>query len=172
MIHIYAGNGKGKTTSAFGLAMRAGGQGLKVSIFQFLKPRALLAGEEVSAKKIKDIELIKFNQPHPMFGSDRKSFPRLEKRIKKDFGIAKKAILGGRYDMVVLDEIINVIDQNFIKRGSFIKLLKAVPEKVELILTGRGDISGIEQYADYVTVMVDKKHPFRKHVGARKGIEY
>ncbi len=69
-------------------------------------------------------------------------------------------------------EIINVIDQNFIKGSSFIKLLKAAPKKVELILTGRGDISGIEQYADYVTVMVDKKHPFRKHVGARKGIEY
>ena len=64
MIHIYTGNGKGKTTSSFGLAMRASGQGLKVIIFQFLKPKSLVTGEEISAKKIKNI--IRSNTIHPI----------------------------------------------------------------------------------------------------------
>jgi len=172
MIHVYIGNGKGKTTSAFGLAMRASGQGLRVCIFQFLKPGTLLCGEQLSAGKIRNIRLVKFDQAHPMFESSRASSSRLKKAIKKDFEKAKKAILSGRYNMVVLDEIINVVDQRFIAKKNFLQLLKSVPKKVELVLTGRGDISRIEQYADYVTIMIDKKHPYRKDIGARRGIEY
>ena len=172
MIHIYSGNGKGKTTSAFGLAMRASGQGQKVCIFQFLKPKELLCGEQVSAKKLKSVKLVRFNQAHPMFASLDKQLTGLKASIKKDFDKAKKAVLSKGYDVVVLDEIINVFDQGFIEEKAFLSFLKKVPAKVELILTGRGDISGIEQYADYVTVMIEKKHPFRNKVGARKGVEY
>jgi len=172
MIHIYTGNGKGKTTAAFGLAMRASGQGKKVAIYQFLKPKVLLCGEQISAKRIKGIKLVGFDQAHPMFEPSCVSQTILKKTLKKDFETAKKGVLSKKYDMVVLDEIINVADQGFIGQRSFLSLLKRVPKKTELILTGRGDISSIERYADYVTVMIDKKHPFRKHVGARKGIEY
>jgi len=168
MIHIYTGNGKGKTTSAFGLAMRASGQGLKVCIFQFLKPKGLLCGEEICIHKIKGLSVRRFEQAHPMFGCS----PKLKKNIKKDFEQAKKAVLSKRYNMVVLDEIINIVDQKFISKKNFLTLLKSTPKKVELVLTGRGDISDLEGYADYVTVMIDKKHPFRSKVGARKGIEY
>ena len=172
MIHIYTGNGKGKTLSAFGLAMRASGQGRKVAIYQFLKPKRLLCGEQLSAKKIKGIKLVGFDQMHPMFEPASLSQATLKKTVKKDFETAKKGVLSKKYGMVVLDEIINVVDQGFIDQRSFLSLLKKVPEKTELILTGRGDISVIEQYADYVTVMIEKKHPFRKAIGARKGIEY
>lgn len=172
MIHIYTGNGKGKTTSAFGLAMRASGQGLKVIIFQFLKPKSLLCGEQVSARKLKGIKLVTFDQVHPMFEHSCSLLQKTKRAIKKDFEVTKKAILGKKYDMVVLDEIINVVDQGFIPKTGFLRLLKSSPEKVELVLTGRGDISSIEQYADYVTIMIDKKHPFRKRKTARKGIEY
>ena len=171
MIHIYTGNGKGKTTSAFGLAMRASGQGQKVCIYQFLKPKKLFTGEDRTAKNIKGVKLVKFNQAHPMFES-RVSLATLKKTIKKDFEIAKKAVQGRRYNMVILDEIINIFDQGFIERNSFLRFLKGVPKKLELVLTGRGDISDIEQYADYVTVMIEKKHPFGNKVGARKGVEY
>ncbi len=171
MIHIYTGKGKGKTTSAFGLAMRASGQGLKVIIFQFLKPKSILCGEEKTLKKIKGIKLVKFNQIHPLFKTSKRK--DLRRTIKRDFEKAKKAILSRNYDMVVLDEIINAVDQGFIdNKGSFVKLLKSAPKKLELVLTGRGNISAIERYADYVTVMLDKKHPFRKAKLARKGIEY
>ena len=170
MIHIYTGNGKGKTTSAFGLAMRASGQGQKVCIFQFLKPKALFCGEQVALKKLKGVRLVAFDQPHPIFESV--SLPKLKKTVKEDFEKAKKAVLGKKYDMVVLDEIINVVDQGFISEKSFLRFLKSVPKKVELVLTGRGDISKIEEYADYVTIMFEKKHPYRRKVGARKGVEY
>ena len=172
MIHIYTGNGKGKTTSAFGLAMRASGQGLKVIIFQFLKPKRLLCGEQVSARKLKGVKLVTFEQVHPMFEHSCSLLPKTKRAVKKDFEVAKKAILSKKYDMVVLDEIINVADQGFISKAGFLRLLKSAPEKVELVLTGRGDISSIELYADYITIMIDKKHPFRKSIGARKGIEY
>ncbi len=170
MIHIYTGKGKGKTTASFGLAMRANGQGLKVIIFQFLKPKSFISGEESTLKDIKGIELVKFSQIHPMFKTSKGK--DLKKTIEKDFEKVKSAILGKKYDMVILDEVINILDQGFIGRGSFLELLEKVPEKVELILTGRGDTSFIEKYVDYVTIMTDKKHPFNEFKKARKGIEY
>ncbi|MFH1854772.1 MAG: cob(I)yrinic acid a,c-diamide adenosyltransferase [Candidatus Omnitrophota bacterium] len=172
MIHIYTGNGKGKTTSAFGLAMRACGQGMKVAIFQFLKPKRFLCGEHVSVKKLKGIDLIRFEQAHPMFGCVRLSLSNLKKCLKKDLETAKRAVMGKKYDMVVLDEIINAADQGFISRRALPSLLKSTPRNIELVLTGRGDISDIERYADYITVMVDKKHPFKRGALARRGIEY
>jgi len=170
MIHVYTGKGKSKTTSAFGLAMRANGQGLKVIIFQFLKPKSIVSGEENTLKDIKGIKLVKFNQIHPMFKASKRK--DLKNTVEKDFKKAKSAILGKKYDMVILDEVINILDQGFIDKGSFLELLKKVPEKVELILTGRGDTSFIENYVDYVTIMTDKKHPFNEFKQARKGIEY
>lgn len=170
MIHIYTGSGKGKTTSAFGLAMRASGQGLRVIIFQFLKPKSLVTGEEISAKKIKNIKLVKYEQSHPIFNN--RITARTGKSVKNAIIDAKKAIFSGKYDMVILDEIVNVVDQGFASKSGFLKLLKTAPKDTELILTGRGDISEIEKFADYVTVMVDKMHPFRQEVNARRGIEY
>jgi len=176
MIHIYTGNGKGKTTQAFGLAIRASGQNLKVIIFQFLKPKSLLCGEEVSVRKIKGVKLVKFDHVHPIFcgsrGTLRGEHKKLKMKIRKDFKRVCSAIFSGKYDMVVLDEIINVVDQDFLSHKSFLKLLESIPSTVEVILTGRGDISSIENYADYVTIMIDKKHPFRKNIDARRGIEY
>ncbi len=169
MIHIYTGNGKGKTTAAFGLAMRANGQGHKVVVYQFLKPRDIISGEEISAENIKGFKLIKFNQRHPMFGGKK---DQMKKNIKRDFEIAKRAIFSGKYDMVVLDEIINVVEQAFVTKRHFLKLLKALPGKIELVLTGRGDVSSFERYVDYITVMRDKKHPFKKIKAMRRGIEY
>lgn len=171
MIHIYTGNGKGKTTAAFGLAMRASGQGLKVAIFQFLKPKRLLCGERISTKRLRAVKLVCFEELHPIFTSDI-SLSELKRNIRNDFDRVKKTIFSNRYDVVILDEIINAVDQNFISKDALSRLLKKVPEKIELILTGRGDISSIEKYADYVTVMIEKKHPFRNKIGARKGIEY
>lgn len=168
MIHIYTGNGKGKTTSSFGLAMRACGMGLRVIIFQFLKPKSFITGEEISAKKIKNLKIVKYEQSHPMF----KKGPDVHSSVKKEIIEVKKAILSGKYDMIILDEIINATDQEFACKKDFLGLIKNVPERVELVLTGRGDISDIERFADYITIMIDKKHPFRQAVNARPGIEY
>ena len=85
---------------------------------------------------------------------------------------AKEAILSKKYDMVILDEIINVVDQGFADKKEFIELIRKTPKDIELVLTGRGDISEMEKFANYITIMIDKKHPFRQNVNARKGIEY
>ena len=173
MIQIYTGNGKGKTTSAFGLAMRASGQGYKVIIFQFLKPKKLVCGEETAAKKIRNIKIVKFKQIHPIFVapvSMLKAQREIKKSMQKAILEVKKAIFGKKYNVVILDEIINIIDQGFSRKKEFIGLIKKAPGNVELVLTGRGDISEIEPYADYVTIMIDKKHPFRQYVNARRGM--
>ncbi len=175
MIHIYTGNGKGKTTASFGLAMRASGQGLKVIIFQFLKPKSLVTGEEITARKIKNVKVVKYEQEHPMFikyGANGIGEREIKKSMKKAMIEAKNAILSKKYKMVILDEIINVIDQGFAGKKEFLELIKKAPKDIELVLTGRGDISEIEKFADYITIMIDKKHPFRQRVNARRGIEY
>lgn len=175
MIHIYTGKGKGKTTCAFGLAMRAGGQGLRVIIFQFLKPKRLVCGEEISVKRLKNIKVVKCEECHPMFSPQPIAHSlqnRIKKAIENTMKVVEKAIFNKKYDIVILDEIINVIDQNFYSKRAFLKLLRKLPRQIELVLTGRGDISEIEEYADYVTIMLDKKHPYRGKVGARRGVEY
>ena len=175
LVHIYTGDGKGKTTSSFGLAMRAGGQGLKVIIFQFLKPKSLITGEEISAKKIRNLKVVKYEQEHPMFrggGRRAKGEEEIKKSVQRMMLDVKKAIFSKKYDMVILDEVINVIDQGFAGKREFLELIRKTPEGVELVLTGRGDISEIEEFADYITIMIDKKHPFRQKINARRGIEY
>jgi cob(I)alamin adenosyltransferase len=94
------------------------------------------------------------------------------KSVKKAMADAKKAILSKEYNMIILDEIINVIDQGFGGKKEFLELIKNTPKDTELVLTGRGDISELEKFADYITIMVNKKHPFRQHINARPGIEY
>lgn len=177
MIHIYTGEGKGKTTAIFGLAMRASGHNLKVIIYQFLKPNDIVCGEEVSAKKLRNIKIVKFDQMHPIFYEEEAALSgaveyELKKSVKKAMTRIEKAVFSGKYNVIILDEIVNVFDQNYICRDSFLELLKKVPHEIELVLTGRGDIAELEKFADYVTVMADKKHPFRERVNARRGIEY
>ena len=175
MIHIYTGNGKGKTTAAFGLAMRASGQGLKVCVFQFLKPVKLVCGEEISAKQLKNIKVVKCREGHPMFmaqGSGLRAQGKTKKAMQEMLEKVKKATSGKAYGMIILDEVINVVDQGFINEKAFLRFLRSVPKNMELVLTGRGDISDIEQCADYVTIMSEKKHPYRKEIGARRGVEY
>ncbi|MFA4992124.1 MAG: cob(I)yrinic acid a,c-diamide adenosyltransferase [Candidatus Omnitrophota bacterium] len=177
MIHIYTGEGKGKTTSAFGLAMRASGQGLKVCVFQFWKQKTLILGEEISAKKLKNIKVVKCEKCHPMFiGHKDTKTPGHREELEKDIEAmvkkAEKAILSKKYNMIILDEIVNVVDQGYFDKDEFLRFLKNTPEGIELVLTGRGNISEMEDLADYITVMTEKKHPFRVNIKARKGIEY
>ncbi|MFH1478468.1 MAG: cob(I)yrinic acid a,c-diamide adenosyltransferase [Candidatus Omnitrophota bacterium] len=172
MIHIYTGNAKGKTTCSIGLAVRARGQGLKVAIFQFLKPDSIETGEEKLLRGIEGIELVKFKQIHPIFQGKPVKIEELRSEVDEDFKKVEKAAFSNKYDMVILDEIINVLDQGFLDIERFLKFIKKMPKQMELVLTGRGDISNIEAFSDYVTVMVEKKHPFKKKQIARKGIEY
>ena len=166
-IHVYTGNGKGKTTAAFGLAMRAAGRGKKVCIIQFMKPDKGY-GEQVSARKL-GIEV------YP-FGTTK--FVNKNNPSKEDVERAKNALAFARekmkenYDVMILDEVNVALDFHLISLEEVLSLINEIPENTELILTGRYALNEIIERADLVTEMREIKHYFTKGVMAREGIEY
>jgi cob(I)alamin adenosyltransferase len=172
LVHIYTGEGKGKTTAAVGLAIRAIGNGLKVLFVQFLK-----GGEESGELKIfkklqKDIEIIRFDQRHPIFFKKGDTKEGLIKASKEALKLIDEGIKSGRYDLVVLDEINNLVNQGWANVNNLIEIIKERPNGVEIVLTGRGAPKELIEMADYVTEMRAVNHPFKKGIKARKGIEY
>ncbi len=167
MIHVYTGNGKGKTTAAFGLAVRAAMAGKKVFIGQFIK------GMDYSELKLTDyVPAIEIRQ----FGRD--CFIEQEPTAE-DIELAKKGLLlcaelvqSGKYEMIILDEINVALFFNLFSVEEVLQLLAVKKEGVELILTGRYAPKEIIEKADLVTEMVEVKHYYTQGVQARKGIEY
>jgi len=168
MIHVYTGEGKGKTTAALGLALRALGQGKRVCLIQFMKKGDF--GEIKAFKKYKKITVKQFG---------RRSFvnlkkPGLEDRqaAQKGIAYAKKAIKARKYKLVILDEINVAVKFNLLPLAKVLSLLKKVPLSTEIVLTGRFAHAKILKRADLVTEMKARKHYFNKGIRARKGIEY
>jgi cob(I)alamin adenosyltransferase len=167
-IQVYTGNGKGKTTAALGLAIRAAGCALRVFIAQFAKKR--ICGEHIALKRFNDLITIK------RYGSEK--FIK-GKPSKADIRIAQKglkevstAIASGRYDMVILDEANDTAAIGLISVENLVELIDSKPDAVELVITGRNAHKNIIRRADLVTEMREVKHYYRKGIGARKGIEY
>lgn len=169
LIQVYTGDGKGKTTAALGLAMRALGWGKKVCMIQFVK----------GDKKIGEIRITKSHIPqfsiHQL--SRNKNFILKPQKKDKDIAMktwefAKKKIFSNSYDLIILDEINIALYMNLIEIKDVLEVLKAKPKKLELILTGQKAPKKIQEIADLVTEMKMKKHPYYKNIQARKGIEY
>lgn len=177
LVHVYTGKGKGKTTAAFGLALRALGEGLRVLIVQFLKGKVPLTGEAALTKVMTrggSARIVRFvNEEHSMF-VPKKDFDenKLKGHIKKDFFLAKGLIMNGHYDLVILDEINNVITGGWLSVAEVKDLIKRRPKNVEIVLTGRNAPKEIIDMADYVTEMRQIKHPSKKGIKARRGIEF
>jgi len=171
LIHVYTGDGKGKTTAAFGLAMRAAGRGKRVLILQFLKGGRGGSGEVSSAKKI-GIDVIRFeDQVSPFF--DRRVKPSgLKRAMDKAIAFAIDKLRDDTHDILILDEIITALSSKLLSSGDLQRIIDARPEKTELILTGRGAPGWLIERADYVTEMRMVKHPFDRGIRARKGIEF
>jgi cob(I)alamin adenosyltransferase len=167
-IHVYTGSGKGKTTAAIGLGLRAVGAGFKVHMIQFMKGRRY--------NELNSIEKLT-NFTYSQFGRDE--FVSKEKPAKididlaqKGFSYAKYVIKNEKYDIIILDEINVAIDYNLIKLKDVIKLIKEKPEKLELVLTGRNANPEIIKNADVVTEMLEIKHPYQQGITARNGIDF
>ncbi len=173
MIHVYTGESKGKTTAAFGLAVRAVGHGKRVLFVQFLKGGGAESGEILAAKRmLLNMEIIRFDQIHPLFDSTVDT-EDLRERVTKDFSQLARLIKDGRYHMVVLDEINNCVAQDFLPLGTLIDFLDQKPEALELVLTGRGANPAVVERADYVTEMKLVKHPAETSgTPPRKGVEF
>jgi cob(I)alamin adenosyltransferase len=169
LIQVYTGNGKGKTTAALGLALRATGHGLKVLVIQFMKGN-IEYGELESTKKLSPHLTIK-QMGRETFVSKTNPDPIDINLAQEGFTLARKAILGGNYDIVILDEINMAIDFGLISLSEVLDLIDQKPEEVELILTGRNARAEVMEKADLVTEMIERKHYYTKGVKARKGIE-
>ena len=166
-IHVYTGNGKGKTTAALGLALRAAGAGLKVWIGQFVKGSEY--SEHNALKRFDDLITIK------QFGRSCfiKSEPEPEdiKIARKGLEEAGKIIVSGEYQMVILDEACIALHFSLFAKEELLDLIDKKPQNVELIITGRNAPQEVIDAADLVTEMKEVKHYYAKGVQARKGIE-
>lgn len=169
LIQVYTGPGKGKTTAALGLALRAAGQDMKVYIIQFMKGWPHY-GELTSIEKLPNITLRQFGRPN--FVNRDKPDPEDVEQARQALDHARQILTSGDYDVLILDEINVALDYHLIGLQEVLTLLESKPEKVELVLTGRSAHPEIVKRADLVTEMLDIKHPFDEGVGGRRGIEY
>ena len=167
-IHVYTGPGKGKTTAALGLGLRAVGAGFKVHMVQFMKGRRY--------SEIDGIEQLS-NFSISQHGRDEFVNKENPEQIDIDmaqegFDFAKKIIKDSKFDMIILDEINVAVDFKLIDLKDVLNLIEDKPEPLELILTGRYAHSDIIKKADLVTEMLEIKHPYQKGVLSRKGIDF
>lgn len=167
LIQVYTGDGKGKTTAALGLALRAVGQGLKAIIIQFIKGDCP-CGEHLFATQHHLFDIVQLNTKS-CFGQTSEE---LSSTTEQTLALAEKALLSGEYDVVILDEIFVAVNMGVVSIEQVLSLTSKKPDKTELILTGRMAPKEIIERADLVTEMVEVKHPFKKGITARKGIEY
>jgi len=163
-VHVYTGNGKGKTTAAVGLSVRAVGWGLKVSFIQFLKGRP--TGEMKVLSEIPDVEFVQTGRPDYDFNPNEED----RKRVLEAMRLARER--AGSVDLLVLDEVNVAVHLGLLPLPTLVNFIKEKPEGLELVLTGRWAKPEVIELADYVTYFELVKHPFYRGKPARRGIDY
>lgn len=187
LIQVYTGNSKGKSTAAFGLAIRAIGQGLKVYIILFMKGNSYYGELKTFQKLFPAITIKQFgrvcNNPESRHeGECRKcnhcfikkgqATPEDRETARKALAHAKEVIASAEYDIVILDELNNALYYDLLELEPVLEVLQNKSELVELVLTGRNAPPQVIELADLVTEMKVIKHPYEKGIPARRGIEY
>ena len=162
LIHILTGNGKGKTTSATGMAVRALGNGLKVTFVQFLKGTP--TGEVKTLEKLENVEIIRCNRATSF---DYDNIPLLRETHNEMLLSA----LETQPDMLILDEVIGAVNYGYLDKDILLNYLKN-HNNTEVVMTGRNAPDYLVDLADYVSEINPVKHPYKRGIKARKGIEY
>ena len=170
LVHIYCGDGKGKTTAALGLALRALGHGYKVLLVQFLK------SQDTGELKVFDsIPNTKVLRSREKFGFTFQMTEEQKKRCiiehNKLLEKAREICSLDQIDLIILDEIISAYNYNLVNRAETIKFLKEKPKNLEVVLTGRDPAAELLQFADYISEIKKIKHPFDRGITARTGVE-
>ncbi len=168
LVIVYTGNGKGKTTAALGMLLRAWGRGMKVCMLSFIKHESANFGEERAARKL-GVEMI------PLGGG----FTWLSKDIEKDkalarrcWGLCSEKIVSGQYDIVILDEITYPITYGWLDVDEVITTLRDRPPNQHIVITGREAHEKLIEFADLVTEMREIKHPFTSGIKAQPGVDF
>lgn len=171
MIHIYCGDGKGKTTAATGLAVRAAGCGMKVLFARFLKNEN--SGELRILDSVPEIEVLHLERSYGFFNT---LTDEEKEEVRQMYGqlweLIREKISGGQFQMLVIDEFMAAYRYRLIGREEALDLLTGKPEALELVLTGRDPGPELTALADYVSEIRKVKHPFDQGILARRGIEY
>jgi cob(I)alamin adenosyltransferase len=172
LIHVYTGEGKGKTTASFGLVVRALGHNKKVAIFSFLKDSKTKYGEMKAFERLfPELTYIRFENKSPLFDKSV-TMESLKKSVDESFEKAVAMIKEGNYDLVVFDELNACLRYDLLDREKALNFFRNKPEHLEVVITGRDAIPELIELADYVTEMKMIKHPYTKGIKARKGIEF
>ncbi|MFH0796514.1 MAG: cob(I)yrinic acid a,c-diamide adenosyltransferase [Candidatus Omnitrophota bacterium] len=171
LIQVYTGDGKGKTTAAVGLAVRAVGQGLKVCYLSFFKEPAKWGyGEHRVLKKL-GVATFGFADKHPHFYR-KVSKEEVRRECMKAMEFIRKIYREKKYDILILDEVLVSLRDGFLEEKEVLDILDLKPKDLELVLTGRGATKKIVKKADLVSEIKKVKHPYDSGIKGRKGIEY
>jgi len=175
LVQIYTGDGKGKTTAAFGLALRAAGQGNKVLIYQFLKPPSLDIGErfalQLGAVRIR-VEALDVPWDMAKSFDDEKAVVKMRAAISEVLERIAETAEKRFYDVLILDEIVFCLSKGLAKLEDIKNIIDKKDPAVEIVLTGRGATGELISMADMVTEMKNVKHPFDKGMTSRRGIDF
>ncbi len=169
LVQVFTGDGKGKTTAAIGAVIRALGSGLRVFIVYFMKGSHPY-GERNILSKLPNVTMASFGSREFIDPANIK--PEEKEQAEKALATARKAMLSGSYDLVVLDEVNLAAAWQLVELDEVIRFIRDKPQNVEIILTGRQADTKLVQLADLVTEMLKIKHPYDKGITARKGVEY
>jgi len=169
---VYTGKGKGKTTAALGIALRATGYKKKICMIQFIKG-SWHYGEMESSKRLEpEFEMVAIGKGFVGIIDDKSPKEDHQKIAKEAIRISNEKIQSGKYDIVILDEINYAVNLNLISLNDVLDLIKSKPENVDLVLTGNYAKEEVIEAADLVTEMKEIKHPFQKGIKAKEGIDF
>ena len=173
LVIIFTGNGKGKTTSALGMALRAAGHGMKTCVVQFIKSASMGYGELEGAKMLKGLlEICPLGRGFMKLDKEKEPAPQDIQLARDTFNSAREKILSGEYDIVVLDEFTYMVQYGLLAVEEILSLMDEKPEGLHLVITGRNAHPRLIEKADLVSEIEEVKHPLRSGVKAQKGVEF
>ncbi|WP_256381629.1 cob(I)yrinic acid a,c-diamide adenosyltransferase [Nitrosopumilus sp. Nsub] len=169
---VYTGKGKGKTTAALGIALRATGYKKKIGMIQFIKG-SWHYGEMESSKRLEpEFEMVAIGKGFVGIIDDKNPKEDHQKIAKEAIKISNEKIQSGKYDIIILDEVNYAVNLNLISLTDVLDLIKSKPQNVDLVLTGNYAKEEVIEAADLVTEMKEIKHPFQKGIKAKEGIDF
>ena len=169
-ILIFTGDGKGKTTAALGMALRASGHGMRTLMLQFMKANETV-GELRALKNLPGVEIIQMGRGFVPSAANP-AFPEHRQAAYHGLEMASEALRSRKYDLIILDEICTAMDKGLITEDQIMKLIEESGEASCLVLTGRGATNRLIAKADTVTEMRSLKHGLSEGIAAQKGVEY